>query len=580
MLTPMLRYAACLVLLGACAGPSTNEDETPTSSDSPPRPVEIETPVANGKWADQYVEQKQAWIHHSAEREKRTSALQKLARKALCGGISQGQLSLDISAFTPKLTHTLPPSSEPHAFEALGWLTLETPPQTAAVETDTQAFVAAFEQAFGAYTTLDVCDIHTFSFVEEAEQATIQISLHLSGEDSQQRPIEDHGKLTLHFGQDNRITSVLFNENIRIQAPKKLFEDVSAALLPGDRKPTESTRPMNLDTGGVSVVDVNADGLLDIYVSRDGPNLLYLQQADGQYKESAARYGITEPHNSRGVVFADFDHDGDDDLVVANMQFGEDDPGALEIYQRTAPEAFQKATTTAFGRALRDAFTHIAVADVDGDEDLDIFIGCYAPLIVPNHYVNADNGCRNLLWINQGKFVFKEEAIPRGMTHTDWTYAAGFVDIDEDGDQDLYVANDWGKNRFYLNNGSGHFEDIAPANKSNHPGAGMSVLWADIDNSGAFDLYVSNMYSNAGSRILPYSGLHQTTVKNALLSAAAGNVLYLDPTPQAATDVTASYAVADGGWAWGAIAFDYDLDGDQDIYQANGYLTGTKPKDQ
>ena len=87
------------------------------------------------------------------------------------------------------------------------------------------------------------------------------------------------------------------------------------------------------------------------------------------------------------------------------------------------------------------------------------------------------------------------------------------------------------------------------------------------------------MFSNAGNRIVPYAPQQNLEVKRAVFAAAQGNTLFLNNPSRSFQDATERFGLKDGGWAWGAVAFDYDLDGDEDIYQINGFFTGKSDKD-
>ncbi len=108
----------------------------------------------------------------------------------------------------------------------------------------------------------------------------------------------------------------------------------------------------------------------------------------------------------------------------------------------------------------------------------------------------------------------------------------------------------------------------------------MGVIWTDVNNDGRFDLYVSNMYSNAGNRVIGHNDIQDLDVQAKFLNAASGNSLFLNMGDDAPLDdVSEKFGVQDGGWAWGAQAFDYDRDGDEDILQLNGFITGTTDYD-
>ncbi len=528
------------------------------------------------------------WVEQSAAREKHTSELQGLIQENLCDAIKKRRKpSLKTTA---KVSHTVPNKSIKQARRNVGWIELvEYESRTLKID-ESANFLAALQEHFSEYRTLDICDFHTSRYTrKENNSAIIRTSIHLSGFGPRGGTLGEHGVVETTFDSENRIMKFELQEHYRIYSATKLFEDQTQEII---SKPffgedhfgkLKSSGLGNLDFGGLSVVDVNRDGLLDIYVCRSGPNRFYLQKANGSFEEVAAKLGVADAGNGRGVVFADFDGDQRLDLVIANMKLDEKTDFPVEIYQQQANGKFRISTLSAFGREYKGAYTQVSVADVTGDGNLDIFIAGYsAHRDYPdpaNHIVEADNGGENLLFINQGKFKFQEEAAKRGIKETDWSYASGFADPDRDGDMDLYVANDWGKNRFYLNDGQGSFRDIGPETNSNHPGAGMSVLWLDINNDSELDLYVSNMFSNAGNRILPYNTFQDPGVRAALETSAAGNVIYLNPKTKKIVDQSSSFHLADGGWSWGATAIDYDLDGDTDIYQSNGYFTGTKTKD-
>ena len=109
---------------------------------------------------------------------------------------------------------------------------------------------------------------------------------------------------------------------------------------------------------------------------------------------------------------------------------------------------------------------------------------------------------------NHGEFRFSDTTQETGLNYQNnrWSFAASWEDFDKDGDPDLYVANDFGSNSMYRNDG-GVFVDIAKDLGIDDPGAGMSVSWGDLNNDANFDLYVGNMFSSAGLRTVSYTHL-------------------------------------------------------------------------
>lgn len=529
----------------------------------------------------------QSWVDESAKREKRALVLQGFLKNDFCKALQMGQRFQKLATVS-QVTHNLtkhPPLPLSQIATPYSVRHIESP---ALIGSTREAFVNSMKSHFAIFGLVKVCDVHTHRFTPEPTEDIIQATVNLEGFDTNGHILEEHLTLELAFDANNKLRRFNVLEGYFVGAPQKLYQNITQSVVGSGQFPEAGFSPLklgaagNLDFGGLAVVDVNSDGLLDIYVARSGPNFLYLQEADGSFFEDAQTRGIADDGNARGVVFADMDADGDLDLIVANMTLTPESARPLQYYRQEQNGNFSNQTATALkGKSFISQFSHVAIADVDGDQDLDVFVAGYGnSMEAPaNHIVEADNGQENILLINNGSGIFSNEAQQRGLRGTDWSYAASFADVDRDGDQDLYVANDWGINRFYVNDGQGNFREAAAEYNLAHPGAGMGVLWTDIDGNGELDLYVSNMFSNAGNRILPFAQRQSPQVKNALLASAGGNHLFLNPKPGGTVDGTENFKMRDGGWAWGAIAFDYDLDGDEDIYQTNGYFTGTRTKD-
>jgi hypothetical protein len=162
-----------------------------------------------------------------------------------------------------------------------------------------------------------------------------------------------------------------------------------------------------------------------------------------------------------------------------------------------------------------------------------------------------------------------------GQNNHRFSFAASWEDYDNDGDLDLYVANDYGRNSLYRND-RGTFRDVAASAGVEDISAGMSVSWGDVNNDGWMDLYVANMFSSAGNRV--------TYQRRFLPSAdagtradyqrhARGNSLFVNAGDGTFRDVSESAGVTMGRWAWGSPFADLNHDGLQDIVVANGFLT-------
>ena len=162
-----------------------------------------------------------------------------------------------------------------------------------------------------------------------------------------------------------------------------------------------------------------------------------------------------------------------------------------------------------------------------------------------------------------------------------FSYASAWEDYDNDGDLDLYVANDFGRNNLYRNDG-GKFKDVAPTAGVEDLSAGMSVTWTDYNNDGWMDIYVSNMFSSAGNRIAfqrEFQSDADGSTKGLFQRHARGNTLFENAKDGTFRDVSLEANVTLGRWAWGSRFVDINNDGWQDILVANGFLTQSNPDD-
>ena len=338
-----------------------------------------------------------------------------------------------------------------------------------------------------------------------------------------------------------------------------------------------SLEPGLLGHHGLAIGDVNGDGLEDVYVCQPGglPNRLLLRQPDGTTIDVAAQAGVDLIDASQSALFVDLDGDGALDLVLAAA-------ARLLLFRGSGNGEFSAPL-------MFDApgVTSIAVADTDGDEDLDIFACGYASPYdrtgIPEPYHDAENGQRNLFLRNDGDGIFIDATAEVGLAEAGrrFSLAAAFEDYDNDGDQDLYVANDFGRNALYRND-DGHFTNVAAELGVEDIGAGMGVDWADVNGDGWMDLLVSNMYSSAGKRIGSLARFHEGAPdeqRAEFLKHARGNSLFLNQQGTGFQDVSEAADITSGRWAWGAVFLDIQNDGWPDIFVPNGFVTGERTKD-
>ena len=148
--------------------------------------------------------------------------------------------------------------------------------------------------------------------------------------------------------------------------------------------------------------------------------------------------------------------------------------------------------------------------------------------------------------------------------------------VGSSGSPDLYVANDFGRSNLYRNNGDGTFTAISHEAHVEDAGAGMSACWCDFDNDGKQDIYVANMWSAAGQRVSTQKIFHETSSKEirALYRRhARGNSLYRNREMDKFENVGQRAGVEMGRWSWSSDFWDFDHDGYPDLYIANGYIS-------
>jgi hypothetical protein len=288
----------------------------------------------------------------------------------------------------------------------------------------------------------------------------------------------------------------------------------------------------------------------------------------------AAAYGVDFMERTHGAFFLDLDNDGDQDLALSTQH-------ALLLLRNMNGAGFELVSQ------LPISGYSIAAADYDLDGDLDLYATSYvgAPEwerlgglgLEPMPYHDANNGAPNALFRNDGDWLFTNVTAESGMNVNNrrWSFAAAWADYDDDGDQDLYVANDFGRNNLYRNDGD-RFVDVAAVAGVEDSASGMSAAWGDFDGDGRIDLYVGNMFSAAGNRIVPQEAFRpgvSPALKADFKRFARGNTLYRNVGDGQFVDVSESAGVTMGRWSWSSPFVDLDNDGRQDLVVANGYLT-------
>ena len=371
------------------------------------------------------------------------------------------------------------------------------------------------------------------------------------------------------------------------------FEDIAPRVLAGESAYAEhlvysfdhwrSRTDRNLvadllGAQGVVVGDVNGDLLDDVYVLQPGglPNRLFLHQDDGTAKDVAEEAGVAILDFCRSALLVDLDNDDDNDLVVALAW-------TVVLFENDGSGTFAQREAI----ASQGQINSMAAADYNGDRLLDLYI-CgrdasgalkaeQGALGIPMPYYDANNGGPNMLLRNDGSFKLRDVTKEVGMNanNSRFSLACAWEDFDNDGDQDLYVSNDFGRNNLFRNDG-GRFTDIAVEAGVVDIGPGMSAAWGDHNADGLMDLYIGNMWSNAGNRITLQETFLPEASKEAKAQArrhARGNSVYVNEGDGTFYDATHTSGANMARWAWSSNFIDFNNDGLEDLIVANGMIT-------
>lgn len=389
---------------------------------------------------------------------------------------------------------------------------------------------------------------------------------------------------------------IAFVERIRWESDRpSLFADATGAVLDGDDAFEKQLRfgidywRERLDwrfgaeivgPHGFAIGDANGDGWDDLYVCDTGglPNALFLQQADGTARNVASEAGVDFHEPTHSALFVDWDNDGDQDLTIASGRH-------VFFYANDGNARFAQKAVAQSDSIVRS----LAAADYNLDGKVDLYVCGYfdrngdtVGLGRPLPYHDANNGVRNYLLENRDQWRFENvtESVGLDINNQRFSYAAAWEDADNDGDPDLYVANDFGRNNFYRNDG-GQFTDVAGTLGVEDLSAGMSVSWGDYNQDGLMDLYVGNMFSSAGNRIAYQRQYRpgQESTHHAYRRHARGNTLFVNRGQDGFQDLTLPAGVNMGRWSWSCQFADVNNDSHLDLLVANGMVTSDEDSD-
>ncbi len=323
---------------------------------------------------------------------------------------------------------------------------------------------------------------------------------------------------------------LLYNFGIHLHA-QIYFQDQATNLGVGD-----SGGSIYLG-GGISFCDYNDDGWDDITIATQNgdPLKIYKNNGNGTFSLDTT-FNFNNTSEQKQVIWVDFDNDGDKDLYLTS-----DDSGN-KLYRNDG--ATFTDITAASGLPTMNLFTYGASwGDYNNDGHLDVFIS--------NRDVNL--AIPNYLYQNNGNGTFTDVSVATGIgTGSHLSFCAAFFDYNNDGWQDIYIANDKvsHKNLLYSNNGNGTFTEIGESSGTNVAIDAMSTTIGDYNNDGWFDIYVTN--------------------------GPPGNVLFKNNGNGTFTNEASSSGTIFNSVGWGAVFLDAENDGDLDLY-VSGAMDGSIP---
>jgi hypothetical protein len=433
--------------------------------------------------------------------------------------------------------------------------------------------------ALSLASSLDIQDTTAapVRYVEVTEAAGVDFRYENGARGAKYMP-EPMGSGAAFFDYDGDGYLDLFIVNGAFLTPAPGEKQPSDALYRNNRDGTfaEVTRTVGVaDTSygmGCAVGDYDGDGDADLYVTNYGPNVLYRNNNDGTFAEVTGEARVGDPGWGTNAAFADYDNDGDLDLYVANyLEFRPEDnkkcfQGGVPAY--CPPTAYPGQSGVLYRNNGDGTFTDVTAPAglfTDAGRQLGTVFGDYDNDGDQDIFV-ANDLRPNFLFTNNGDGTFTEAGVTAGVAYDEDGVAgsvmgADMADYDNDGRPDILVATfQWRPNRLYHNDGGGFFSDVtyaAQIGTGSVPYLAMSASFLDYDNDGYLDILVANGHLDENVR--DYDPAASYAQKNQLFRNN-GDGTFAEATDAAGPGFQVERV------SHGAALADYDNDGDTDIF--------------
>ena len=402
-------------------------------------------------------------------------------------------------------------------------------------------------------------------------------------------------EMKLLSGTSTRGTGVGFIENAKARGLKYVTEEDARFLPNSDSKLKYQTLRHAL--GGVSAIDFDGDGDDDLIATSGGPVAVFENNGLGRFNNVTEKVGLGGEMHVSLALGADFDNDGQTELFLGRFI------GPNKLYSWNGSKFNDVSANSGLGNV--DFVASATALDMNNDGLLDLYLGRYIDAFenTPEMIHYSRNGAPNIMFEGLGNLQFKDISTQSRTNDKGLTLGVAAADWDQDGDTDLYLANDFGRDVLFSNRGDGVFDDTTKASGVVPVTAGLSASTGDVDGDGTLDIYVSGIRSNQRwfsqpqlmkgyiyrllrshpkpnlqslfSDLAEHMGGEWPNVGN---HALAGNLLLLNRGGMTFVDAS-SNSNRPHGWFWSSGFADLDSDGDLDIVALNGWITGAKKHD-
>ena len=361
----------------------------------------------------------------------------------------------------------------------------------------------------------------------------------------------------------------------------------------------ETTKELNVfkyrnfyNGGGVSIGDVNNDGLADVYLTINrGSNKLYINKGNFQFEDVTETAGVAgrKPW-STGVVMVDINSDGWLDIYVCNAGITSGDEQDNELFINNGDGTFSEQANI-YNLADSGITTHAAFFDYDQDGDLDVYILNNSFIPVTTLGYNDKRELRDVNWevpdhlkgggdklLRNDNGYFKDVSEEAGIYGSLIGFGLGVTlgDVNKDGHIDIYVSNDfYERDYLYMNQGDGTFKEQIQDILSHISHSSMGADMADLNNDGYVEIYVTDMLPEGDQRLketTEFEGfdIYRLKLDKNFYHQFMQNTLQFNNNGNSFSEISTYAGVEATDWSWGALLFDMDNDGYKDIFVCNG----------